>query len=562
VFELGDISFNVRNFVERGVLPFPHASYVNVAALSALLLTAGAAGCSREPAGSAGTRLVVALAQEPNSLNPLFTLGPTTAVIAPLIYSGLVTVDGQGRLRPQLATSLPSVRNGGISRDGLTITYRLRSGVRWQDGVPLTAADVAFTYAAIVNPANNVPSRFGYEAIRNVEAVGAGLVRVHLLRRYAPILSVFMGPDQNFFVLPKHVLARYRDLNAVPFNAAPIGSGPFRVVAWARGDRLRLVRNATYFGGTPHIAEIDLKFVPDSAAMLNQLRTGEIDAAFFADPAFLTSYERLSASRIARVREHGFGDLLFNTQAPEVADARVRRALIASIDIPRLVHNATKGAQTAQDAGRGLFSWTYDPTIAPPRYDPLAAARAFTAAGWRRGPDNILHKNGRPLVLQLAFPSGTGFANAIAVDLQQELRDAGVALTLRSYTPALFRAPAVAGGPLFGGKFSLAFFEPFTSSDPDTHWYLGCSEIPPRGLNVQRFCDAAIEEAQAAGLSIYDPAVRRRYAKIVQRRVAAELPFVALYQVDAVNVYPRRLHGFSTSAVLPTWNVADWRLDP
>ncbi len=559
MFQLGDISFNGRNIVESRLLAFRYASCVN-AALLALLLTACASGCMREPNGSPGTRLIVAQAQEPNSLNPLFMLGPTVRAIAPLVYSWLLTVDGDGQLRPALATSVPSTLNGGISRDGLTITYRLRPGVRWQDGVPLSAADIAFTYAAIVNPRNNVPSRFGYEAIRSVEAVGAGIVRVHLLHRYAPILSVFMAPDQNFSVLPKHLLARYRDLNSVAFNAAPIGSGPFRVVEWRHGDRLRLVRNAAYFGGMPRIAEIDLKFVSDSAATLNQLRTGEIDAAFAADPAFLNAYGHVAANRVTRVRDTSFGDLLFNTRAPEVAEAGIRRALIESIDIPRVVHNATKGAQTAEDAARGLFSWAYDPGIAPPKYDPVSAARAFTAAGWRRGSDGMLHRDGRQLALELAFPSGTGVANAIAVDLQQELRDAGVALTLHSYTPTLFRAPAAAGGPLFGGKFSLAFFEPFASSDPDTNWYLGCSEIPPHGLNVQRFCDAALDRAQAAGVTSYDPAVRRRYAALVQRRVAAELPFVALYQVQAVNVYPRRLHGYRASALLPFWNVADWRL--
>ncbi|MBC5799810.1 MAG: peptide ABC transporter substrate-binding protein [Candidatus Eremiobacteraeota bacterium] len=525
-----------------------------------LLLVACAPGCTRAPGGPAGARLIVAQAQEPNSLNPLFMTGPTVAGVAPLIYSGLVTIDEHGRIRPQLATSVPSLRNGGISRDGLTITYRLRSGVRWQDGAPLTAADVAFTYAAIMNPKNNVPSRFGYETIRNVEAVGDRIVRVHLRQRYAPILSLFMGPDQNFSVLPRHLLASYRDLNAAAFNEMPVGSGPFRVVAWAHGDRLRLVRNAAYFGGTPQIAEIDLKFVPDSSAVLNQLRTREVGAAFFADPSFLDAYGRLPKSRVVRVPQNGFGDLLFNTQAPAVSDARVRRALIESLDIPRLVHNATKGAQTAKDAGRGLFTWAYDPAIAPPRYDPPDAARLFALTGWHRGPDGVLRENGRALALDLAFPSGTGVASAIAVDLQQELRTAGVMLTLRAYTPTLFRAPAAAGGPLFGGKFALAFFEPFGVSDPDTHWYLGCSEIPPHGFNAQRFCDPAIERALALGASSYDPAIRRRSAVLVQQRVAAELPFVPLYQTNAVDVFPNDLHGFRSSALSPFWNVADWTL--
>lgn len=502
--------------------------------------------------------LVIAEKQEPNSLNPLFFTGPTAAVIGPLVYSGLLTMDDRGHLQPDLAVAVPTRENGGISHDGLTITYRLRPDARWQDGVPLTAADVTYTYAAIMNPLNNVPSRFGYDAIRTIEAVDTRTLRVRLHRPYAPILSLFMAPDQNFKVLPRHLLARYRDLNTVPFNEAPIGSGPFRVVKWQHGERLRLVRNDTYFRGKPRITAIDLRFVPDSATILNQLRTREVGAAFFADPTFLSQYEMLPGYRVERVWESGFGNLLFNTQKPVVADARVRFAIARAIDVPRVVRNSTKGAQDSVDAGRGLFGWGYDPNIVAPRYDPVGAARELDRTGWRRGSGGMRRNNGRPLSLDFAFPSGNAATSAMAVDLQQELRDAGIAITLRPYAPSLFRAPAAAGGPLFAGKFDLAFLDVFGTSDPDTHWYLGCTEVPPHGFNVQRFCDPIIDAAQAAGARTYDRETRRRQSMLVQKRVAQAVPFVTLYQTKSVNVIPALLHGLRSSPLSPFWNVAEW----
>ncbi len=523
-----------------------------------LLITAACAHTSPRPSSEA--RLIIAEKQEPNSLNPLFMTGPSTAEIGPLVYSGLLTVDDRGRLQPDLAVAVPTQRNGGISRDGLTISYSLRAGLKWQDGAPLTAADVVFTYGAIVNPANNVPSRFGYDVVRSVRAVDARTVEVRLRHPYAPILSLFMAPDQNFEVLPRHLLARYRDLNTVAYNQLPIGSGPFRVAAWLHGDRVRLVRNDGYFGGKPGIAEIDLRFIPDSAAILDQLRTHEVDAAIFADPTYLAQYQRLGRSRVERVKQSGFGDLLFDTQSSKVDDPRVRRAIITAIDIPRLVRNATKGAENAVEAGRGLFGWAYDPAIGSPQYDSSAAAGMLDDAGWRRGPDGIRHKRGEALSLDFAFPSGTATTAAIGVDLQQELRGAGIALNVRAYTPSLFRAPAAAGGPLFGGKFALAFFEVFGTSDPDTAWYLSCGEVPPHGFNAQRFCDPVIDAAQAAGVRSYDREVRRRYASIVQRQVARALPFVALYQTNAVHVIPANLQGFRGSSLSPFWNVGQWTL--
>jgi len=104
--------------------------------------------------------------------------------------------------------------------------------------------------------------------------------------------------------------------------------GPdLRVVSWLHGDRLRLVCNDTYFGGEPRIAAIDLRFIPDSAAIIEQLRTHEVDASFFADPTYLAQYGDLPDTRIERVRLSGFGDLIFNTQRRDLADPRVRRAI-------------------------------------------------------------------------------------------------------------------------------------------------------------------------------------------------------------------------------------------
>jgi len=204
--------------------------------LSVALLTA----CAAPAPQSGGSRLVMAMAQEPASLNPLTMSGPATAVVVPLLYSYLLTLDEHDNLQPDVAREIPSSVNNGISADGLLVTYHLRHDVTWHDGHPLTARDIVFTFEAIMNPRNNVVSRSGYDDVARVEAAGQWTVKVHLRQRYAPILSTFLAPNQNYAILPAHLLASRADLNQTPFNASPIGSGPYRVVAWRRGDQLSL----------------------------------------------------------------------------------------------------------------------------------------------------------------------------------------------------------------------------------------------------------------------------------------------------------------------------------
>lgn len=527
---------------------------------AAALLVAALAACS--PAGGGAppppSRLTVALPQEPPSLNPLFLSGAATATLVPMIFSYLVTLDEHDRLQPDAAAVVPTRANGGVSADGKTIVYHLRRGLRWQDGAPLTAADVVFSYRAIVNPRNNVVSRSGYDRVAAVDALDPLTVRVRLREPYAPILSTFLAPNQNYGILPAHLLRDKPDLNQAAYNRDPIGSGPYRVAEWVRGDHLRLIRNESYYGGSPPIAEIDLKFVTDSNTILNQLRTGELDVDLVADPNHAAEYAAIRGERVVRAPLAGIGDLFFNVRDADVGDVRVRRALVASLDLSRIVREATRGAQTYAKAGRGLFSWGYDPAIGPPRYDPAAAAALFDAAGWRRGAGGARARDGRPLDVQFVFVTGNATAAALGLLLQQQLRTAGVALSLRAYNPTQFRAPAADGGPLYGGKFQLAFLEIYTPADPDTSWYFNCSEQAPNGFNTSRYCDPRTDRAETAGTSTYDPAQRRRSAADVQRLIAAALPEVPLWQENAVYVVPAALREFRPAAESPVWNVGRW----
>ena len=212
-------------------------------ALGACTPTGGSHGV---PAGGETVRFDVAA--DPASLNPLFAhpdAGNVEGQLARLAFEPFYDLDGSGRAVPALLRELPTVRNGGLSRDGRTIVYRLRPGVHWSDGVPVTSRDVLFTLAAIRNDADPVASREGYELIDLAQARGPLEVRLHLRAAWAPAVATFFAPGPNAqYVLPAHVLERAAPLAKAPFGAEPlVGDGPFRFESWQRGDRIHYVAN-------------------------------------------------------------------------------------------------------------------------------------------------------------------------------------------------------------------------------------------------------------------------------------------------------------------------------
>jgi peptide/nickel transport system substrate-binding protein len=519
-------------------------------------------GCSRGPRTDASrSTLIIGVRSEPASLNPLLLSGEDSSTIGPLLFSYLLTVDPHGALVSDVATRVPSTANGDISRDGRTIVYHLRHDVRWQDGQPLTAADVVYTYDAIENPKINVPSRSeGYNIVTSVRALDRYTVRVTLRRRDAPILRSFLAPDQNYPILPQHILAKEPDINHGAFNTAPIGSGPYRFDRWVHGDYLRFVSNPLYFRGQPRIAVIETKIEPNFQGIITQLVTREIDAGFIPTANFPPQDRQMPGLAQSISTGGGAALLVFNLQAPAVNDVRVRRAISEAIDFPRVVREATLGGESYTNAGRGFYGWPFDPQIAPPRYDVANARKLLDAAGWRLGADGKRRRNGVPLTLSYVYSTDSPQGANAGLLIQSDLRRVGIALTLRPYQVDLYVAPASDGGPLFGGRFQLALLDVEMPTDPATDWLFDCDQFPPNGFNLSRFCDATANAANAASIATYDNAGRARDSAIVQQRVAAQLPLIPLWEHRTAAVYEPSLRGVDPSPDSFFWNVGTWYL--
>lgn len=508
------------------------------------LITALLAACNYAANVGASNTLTIAQVEEPQSLNPLRSSGFVSGELNGLLFSYLTTYDSKGGLMPQVAREVPSLSNGGISRDGLQVTYHLRHDVRWQDGAPLTARDVVFTYDAIINPRNDAISRFGYEDIRSVEALEPYTVRVSLKKPQAAIVPFFFGGDSNYPILPAHLLARYRSLNEAPFNTQPVGSGPYRVVEWQHGDHMTLAANHRYFRGKPAFARIIIKFVQDAQTIANELRTGEADAEFFADVSHAGELEKIPGHHLVETPTTAFGSLILNTQDPILHDAAVRRALALAIDRNAIARKILKDVANPDTGMRGLFTWAYDPSVGNVPYDPAAAQNLLQREGWRSRPDGVRMKDGKPLRLVFLSESGDASRDAIATQIAAYAAEVGMRLSIREVTPVLMNSPE---GPFHQGRYQIAQLPIESTDDPGASWLLGCDQFPPNGFNDMRYCDPRIQRLLDDGAKTTDRSRRALDYSNVQRLLMHDLPIIFLYQTTEIDVVPDWLANYRPS---------------
>lgn len=527
--------------------------------LSLCLCVVALAACTREGArypARNGAELVVAVPQEPVSLDPLYLEGPTAYTYSGLMYSYLTNYDSDGNIVGDLAAQVPTIANGGISHDGTQLTYHLRRNARWQDGYAVTSRDVVFTYSAVMNPENTVGYRYGYDRIASVNAPDAHTVVVKLKYPFSPIVGFFFGGDSNYPILPAHLLQKYKSLDHVAFNAAPVGSGPYELARWERGDHLELSANDAYYRGKPRLRRVLLPFITNDATTINELRTGEVDAAFSVDASQIAELRDIPDHRIVITPVPYFYGLSFNMEDPVMGDLRVREAFALAIDRQELVKKISLGVYDANTGPRGLFTWAYDAGVKVPQYDPRQATRLLDDAGWTASLSGIRRKNGVPLKVQLAFPAGDDIMTRFGVAIAAAERAIGIEVSTKTYARVQFQA---VDGPILQGRYQVALYNYQATVDPDATWLLGCDQRSPHGFNEARYCNAAVDAALKRGVSSFDRSARRAAYREVQEQIARDLPYYFVCQISEVDVIPSQLSGYAKPLLSPFTSAWEWR---
>lgn len=536
------------------------------------LLGAGCGGASVEPAAGAdpgepkrGGSIVVALAKEPPVLN--FWLAPGAMTVTQQLTDGLsdplVVLDDQGSWQPVLATSVPTLDNGGVTLTddgGMRVAFGMQANATWSDGRPVTCEDVRFTWQTVMNETFQIATRLGWQQITEVDCPSATEVVIHFGTRYAPYLSRILAMPP----LPKHALEG-KDFNTAWNDRVTVSSGPYVFRSWQRGVRLTLVRNERYWR-TDHAAHADkvvFRFVKDANTLKMQLRMQEADMAFIpADTNLETELKATPDVQFAILPGAVNEFLLMRTTKAPLDDVRVRRALAFAIDrkmITDVILSGVVGPAVSPMVSTQLKVYDDAPYEQYAKPDPAKVKALLTEAGWSRAGSGTWTKGGKPL--RLTWVAGAGsmpFRAKVAQLVQEQLRRQGIETEIRLIpTEVLYSHTAP------HGQFHLGEWSELTGVEPLPNLIFGCEEIPRKpswaGKNRMGWCNEDAERVMAAADTEVDPAKRAGLVHEANAIIADQVPVLPLFQSPDVVAWRTRVQGLKLNpSANHTWNMDEW----
>lgn len=502
-----------------------------------------------------GGTLTVGLTYEIDTMNVYSTgfLGDAQAAVV----EGLLAPGSDAKYVPVLATEVPTLENGGIvvAEDGKTmkITYKLREGVKWHDGEPFTSADVKYTWEAVKDPAFIAESKDGTEEVESIETPDDLTVIVN----YNTILPTFASTLFTFGILPKHVLEG-TDLNTSSYNETPIGTGPFKVTEFVRGQYVVTERFADYWDKAengdqlPYLDSIIFKMIPDTNTLITQLRSGEVTMVVSTPYSQASQVESIEGIEIVKGPLLSWQHLDFNFKNPTLSDLAVRKAIAMGIDRNVLIRAQGGFPEAIKSPVVPVFEW-YDAETPEIAYDVEAAKAALEEAGYVAGSDGIREKDGNRLSYQFMVQAGRADDELAQQVIIAQLKAIGIEATANNQTGVAYREARYKGG------YDLIYGRWITSADPvySVFWGTGGAN------NGQSYSNPKLDEAFAKFENSLETAVRMEAAKEFQAILAEDLPSIPLTTNVALIAKTAKLKNFVPNPTNMTnfVHTAEWYME-
>jgi peptide/nickel transport system substrate-binding protein len=494
--------------------------------------------------------LTVGFSQEPDSMNGLYTSMAYAQWANDLVIASLWDVNDNLEAVPVLVDEVPSVENGGISEDYMTYTIKLKEGLLWSDGEPLTAEDLVFTYQMIEDPANNLIQGSAIaEALESVELVD-DLTFTLTFSSPKPFPEDMAGSPGLSTILPEHVFGPvYEADGSIEFadaNLEPtVFSGPYVLSEWRAGEQMTFTANPSYVLGAPPISTVIIRFFPDTDSQFAAFAAGQLDivpnlsegdiprvAAMSDDVEIVTVFGGYIESLWLNVRTEEYPEV----GHPALQDVNVRHAIRYAINREAITEQLLAGATSPTDSiyARSPFE---NPDLGVTEYNPEEANRLLDEAGWVDSDgDGVRDKDGVPLELRYSTTTA-GWRTNIQAVVQQDLAAVGIGSILEAFPASEFFGTWANSGINAVGAYDLAQYANNTAltnpANVTIYEALNCSqrvnEENQGGQNFTGFCSEEMDAASDVTLTSLDADERLQAAYTIQQIMKDEAPLINLF---------------------------------
>src|SRR6267378_1289159 len=499
--------------------------------------------------------------QGPTLLNPHFAVGTKDQDGSRIFYEPLASWDPDGVLCPTLAAEIPDLENGGLAKDGKSVTWKLKQGVQWHDGKPFTADDVVFNWQYAADPATAAVTSGTYKDVK-VEKVDDHTVRV-LFEKPTPFWAdAFVGV--RGMIIPKHLFADYKP-----------------------GDMVRGEINTNYhLPNRPHFDTIEMKGGGDAVSAARAvLQTGEYDYAWNiqVEDEILQRLEKAGKGRVEIDRGGNMEHIQLNTTDPwteidgERASAKTRHPLLSDPAVRQALAVLVDRASVQEHIyGRtGILTGNF--LNYPERYRSNTTTWEFNiekanqvleAAGWKRGPDGIRAKDGRKLrfVYQTSINAPRQKTQAV---VKQACQKAGIEVELKSITASVFFSSDVANPDTYTKFYCDLQMYNVLMNEPDPEffmnqfvsWEIASKDNKWQGRNITRWHSEEYDKAYRAAEGELDPVKRAALFISMNDLVCNDHPVIPVVNRPKVEALANKLHAPGSGWDNDLWNLKDWYRD-
>ncbi|MGH2558916.1 MAG: ABC transporter substrate-binding protein [Thermomicrobiales bacterium] len=545
-----------RNTNRRRVITGSAAAMLG--ALTGAPALRGFTGAAAQESGqpTAGGTIVMGLIQEPGQLNDFFN-GQSGSFLSVLAVEPLFVAGVDGEYLPVLTSEVPTLENGGISADFLTVTYRLIDGLTWSDGEPFTAEDIKFTFDVYKDPGSTPAIPGYYDLIESVTVVDPLTAQVKMTQINVAYLDLWQH------VLPRHKFESTAVTQEHEQALTPLGTGPFVIAEWRTGDEIVLARNENYReAGKPYLDGITVRVTPEKETAIASFVNGELDFIYFivtGDLPTLTEAETSGQPVHVEVFEGGASVewLWLNlgtegdpaTPHPVLGDLAIRQAIDMAIDRQSIIDEVLGGFGSL--TGAFVFAGWAAIERPPTPYDPARAMAILDEAGWVPGDGGVREKEGVRASLRYQTIAGDLTRELYQQVVQQNLGDVGIELTIENVPSNTIFGSYEEGGILARGQYDLLMSRDGYLVDPaDWVSVFTTAEIPseanPGGFTYSFYSNPAYDDLIAQAAATLDQAARKALYEEADAILTADKPAIQLYRSASAEAWGTRIKGISS----------------